>query len=113
MINGFQEVLDDCDLYDIDLKGYPYTWERGRGTDSWVEIRLDRAVADRTFMNLFTGAKLTNLEISTSDHCLVFFEPKEVIHVVSTKTFKFENAWIREPMCRQIVENVWYRKQGS
>lgn len=64
-------------------------------------------------MNLFTGAKLTNLEISTSDHCPVFFEPKKVIHVVSTKIFKFENVCLHEPMCKQIVEDVWYRKQGS
>lgn len=58
-------------------------------------------------MGIFTAAKFTNLEISTSDHCPVFFEPLQASRGVFTKTFRFENAWLREPMCRHIVEEVW------
>uniref|UniRef100_A0A803QSE9 Endonuclease/exonuclease/phosphatase domain-containing protein n=1 Tax=Cannabis sativa TaxID=3483 RepID=A0A803QSE9_CANSA len=32
LVNGFIEVLEDCGLYDLELNGYPFTWERGRGT---------------------------------------------------------------------------------
>lgn len=53
LLNGFQETLDECDLYDLELKGYPYTWERGKGTPSWIEIKLDRVLADRSFMSSF------------------------------------------------------------
>lgn len=113
LVNGFQDVLAECDLYDIELIGYSYTWERGRGTDNWVEVKLDRAVGDSNFLNAYAGVKLTNLEISTSDHCPIFLEPMEVFHTVPTKTFRFENAWLREPMCKQIVEEVWYRMQGN
>lgn len=38
LIQGFQEVLEDCGLYDVELIGYLYTWERGHGTERWVEI---------------------------------------------------------------------------
>lgn len=27
LIQGFQEVLDDCELVDMNLNGYEYTWE--------------------------------------------------------------------------------------
>ena len=43
LIRNFYEALHDCQLQDIPLQGYPFTWERGRGTLQWVEERLDRA----------------------------------------------------------------------
>lgn len=27
LINGFHEVLEECDLHDMELHGYPFTWE--------------------------------------------------------------------------------------
>lgn len=77
-----------------------------------MEIRLDRALISKAFNDLFTDTKLTNLEISTSDHSPIFLEPMTIIHVAVSRFFKFENAWLREPMCRQIVEEVWYRHEG-
>ncbi|KAL8098260.1 hypothetical protein AgCh_031137 [Apium graveolens] len=103
-----QDVLDGCDLYDVDLIGYPYTWERGRGTDGWVEVKLDRTLVDSSFMNTFTDTRLTNLEISPSDHSPLFLEPKKVLQVVTMKASRFKNVWIHEPMFKQIVkEKFW------
>uniref|UniRef100_A0A803PIM4 Reverse transcriptase zinc-binding domain-containing protein n=1 Tax=Cannabis sativa TaxID=3483 RepID=A0A803PIM4_CANSA len=31
LVNGFIEVLEDCGLYDLELNGYPFTWERRDG----------------------------------------------------------------------------------
>uniref|UniRef100_A0A803NLR5 RNase H type-1 domain-containing protein n=1 Tax=Cannabis sativa TaxID=3483 RepID=A0A803NLR5_CANSA len=42
LIQGFQQALAESGLQDMDLCGYPFTWERGRGTNSWIEVRLDR-----------------------------------------------------------------------
>uniref|UniRef100_A0A803NUT8 Endonuclease/exonuclease/phosphatase domain-containing protein n=1 Tax=Cannabis sativa TaxID=3483 RepID=A0A803NUT8_CANSA len=41
LIDGFCGVLDECGLHDLDLSGYPYTWERGRSTDAWIEVVED------------------------------------------------------------------------
>ncbi|KAM6580301.1 hypothetical protein CsatA_004075 [Cannabis sativa] len=35
---GFQATIQDCNLIDLELKGYPYTWERSIGTANAVEI---------------------------------------------------------------------------
>lgn len=51
------------------LDGYPFTWERGLGTDKQIEAQLDRALVSRDFFSLYKEAMLTNLEVSTSDHC--------------------------------------------
>lgn len=53
LIRGFQEVLDECELQDIDLQGYPFTFERGYGTDKWIEIRLDRALISKSWSECY------------------------------------------------------------
>lgn len=44
LIDGFRNVTLDCDLSDISLEGYQFTWSKGMGTISGVEERLDRAM---------------------------------------------------------------------
>lgn len=112
LISGFQAVLDDCDLNDMELQGYRYTWEIGHGTYNWIEIKLDRALVLSNFLQVFPEAKLSNLEVSTSDHSLLFLEPISIHTVVAGRRFKFENAWLRDPMCGEIVKDVWCSRQG-
>lgn len=69
LISGFLNVLEDCNLFDMNLQGYPFTWERGARTTDRIEVRLDRALTNIEFLNVFKDATLTNLEVSTSDHC--------------------------------------------
>uniref|UniRef100_A0A803PVR0 Reverse transcriptase domain-containing protein n=1 Tax=Cannabis sativa TaxID=3483 RepID=A0A803PVR0_CANSA len=107
LIDGFNEALAACNLCDIDLVGYPYTWERGRGTSNWVEVRLDRALANQKWLEIFNSAKLINMEISSSDHCPILLIPYDQDVYLTKKRFRFENAWLREPMCAQIVKDSW------
>lgn len=107
LIRGFQDVMDDCELMDMDLIGYPYTFERGRSTAVWTEIRLDRSLVSKGWIETYQEAKLTNLKILISDHSPILLEPVTEKTVPSSKPFRFENAWLREPMCAKIVEDVW------
>lgn len=63
-------------------------------------------------MNSFKDATLTNLEVSTSDHCPLLLEFYKSQQTIQPKRFRFENAWLREPMCKLLVEDVWVRNQG-
>ncbi|KAL8093146.1 hypothetical protein AgCh_035147 [Apium graveolens] len=38
------DQVEDAGLIDIELVEHQYTWERGRDTDDWMEVRLDRAL---------------------------------------------------------------------
>lgn len=109
LIQGFQETIEDCELVDMELHGYPYTFERSHGTDVWIEIRLDRALVSKSWIDSYQEAKLTNLEVSTSDHCPILLEPMVDKLIVSSRKFRFENAWLREPMCEEIVDDLWAR----
>ncbi|XP_062075810.1 uncharacterized protein LOC133779929 [Humulus lupulus] len=107
LIDGFRNSLQVCGLFDLELHGYPFTWERGRSNGNLIEIRLDRALASSAWINLFPEAKLSNHEVTTSDHCPLFLTPIPASYVPRIRKFKFENAWLREPMCNKIIEDIW------
>ncbi|XP_074336591.1 uncharacterized protein LOC141673749 [Apium graveolens] len=116
LIEGFNQALMDTGLRDIDLIGHQFTWERGRGTDEWMEVCIDRAFILQDWLDVFTLAKLHNLEDSStsSDHSPILLEPIPVVHMYVRRSFYFENAWLSEPMCAQIVRDNWtgYQNMG-
>ncbi|KAK1368150.1 Endonuclease/exonuclease/phosphatase family protein [Heracleum sosnowskyi] len=102
LIQGFQDTIEDCGLTDMPLHGHPFTWERCASAGEMIEVRLDRALVSHNFLNLFAEAKLSNLEVSTSDHSPILLELHKVVAVPPTKKFRFENAWLQ-----RIRDNVW------
>ncbi|XP_030508978.2 uncharacterized protein LOC115723633 [Cannabis sativa] len=112
LIDGFGNMLEDCNLVDMDLCGYPYTWEKGRGTQAWIQVRIDRALVSPSWFHVFPSAKLINLEVSTSDHCPIQLLLDVVKRTEVQKKFRFENLWLREPACAQIVKDTWELLSG-
>lgn len=43
-MEGFNDALTSTGLTYMELVGHQYTWEKGRGTEEWMEVRLDRAL---------------------------------------------------------------------
>lgn len=82
-------MIEDCSLMDMDLFGYPFTWERGTGITYWIEVRLDHALITVDFMNTFKEAKHLNLEISTLDHCPILLELHKATALLQVKRFLF------------------------
>lgn len=107
LIEGFNEVIVDTNLIDMELVGYQYTWERGKGTADWIEERLDRALINPAWLDLFPMAKLYNLEDTSSDHCPIMLITEEKIKSTGKRPFRFENAWLTDPMCHQLVLESW------
>lgn len=63
-------------------------------------------LTDSAWLEVFPMAKLYNLEGSPSDHSVIFLEPKKKV-VEHTRKFRFENAWMLDPLCYQIVKDSW------
>ncbi|KAL8507169.1 hypothetical protein ACS0TY_017899 [Phlomoides rotata] len=53
LLRGFHEAVNSCGIWDVELTGYPFTWSRCRGSPRFVEERLDRAMGNRCWHNLF------------------------------------------------------------
>ena len=80
LFRGFREVVIDCGLMDIPLKGYPpFTWESGKGMPTWVEEKLDHCLASGAWLNLFPPVKLLNLIAPVSDHSPILLQTDGVI----------------------------------
>lgn len=113
LIDGFNETIAEVGLIDMDLVGHPFTWERGRGTTTWIETRLDRVLTSKDWLDVFPLAKLYNLEGSSSDHSAIFLEPKVTNSGNKRTRFRFENAWLTEPLCYQLVKDSWTDDRNS
>ncbi|XP_074373815.1 uncharacterized protein LOC141714180 [Apium graveolens] len=106
LIDGFNEALLDAGVTNMALVGHQFTWERGRDTNNMMEVRLDRALTNTEWLSLFPMAKLYNIEGTSSDHSPILLVPQVVAHIHAPYRFKFENAWMMEPMCEVIVQDA-------
>ncbi|KAH9802749.1 reverse transcriptase domain-containing protein [Citrus sinensis] len=98
-LHGFQEAISDAGLFDLGMR-------------DWVEERLDRGLASSSWIHLFPTAKVTNVEASCSDHLPIFLEPVPMVRSPRTKKFRFENSWLREPDCCDVVKVSWASTLG-
>jgi len=113
LINGFRQAVSDAGLVDIFMEGYPFTWFKSLGTPRAVEERLDRALANASWFQLFPNAKVKNLVAPASDHYLILLTREPITRVwVPKRTFKFENAWCVEPGIHDVVSDSWLSSAG-
>ncbi|XP_058761720.1 uncharacterized protein LOC131635127 [Vicia villosa] len=104
---GFQQVVSDCNLVDIPIEGHQFTWVKSRGTEHMIEERLDRALSDMVWLQLFPNVKLLNLIASHSDHSPIMLDCDPKQHVKRNFTFRFENKWLNEVGITETVQDGW------
>ncbi|XP_074376806.1 uncharacterized protein LOC141718321 [Apium graveolens] len=107
LLDGFNEVISDCDLRELDLKGGRFTWEKGKGTSSWVRERLDRAFTTDQWWQLFPLCNLCVSHVVYSDHDPIHLDLCNTKLTKKQFRFKFENTWLREPSFRGDVKKHW------
>lgn len=54
LFRGFREAVTDCNLVDLPLIGYKFTWFKSRGSSDMVEERLDRAMGNPSWHGRFS-----------------------------------------------------------
>ncbi|GAU23029.1 hypothetical protein TSUD_336770 [Trifolium subterraneum] len=113
LCNGFRSAVSDCDLTNIYLEGYPYTWIKSGGTPYVIEERLDRAMANSKWLMNYPNAKLLNLLASHSDHSPILLQNSPMIRNGSPHSFRFENSWLKEDDIDLVVEEGWGRERGT
>ncbi|XP_019198078.1 PREDICTED: uncharacterized protein LOC109191859 [Ipomoea nil] len=94
------------------MTGGRYTWVKGRGTDDWVEERLDRAVATLPWIELHEEAVVRNIYTQQSDHCAILIDVHAAYTRVAIRRFRFESAWLLEEGCTRVVDTAWRMSMG-
>jgi hypothetical protein len=64
----FRNYLDECNLIDLGFCGPKFTWSNRQDAQCNIRVRLDRAVANNSFSELFPENSVENIITTSSDH---------------------------------------------
>lgn len=107
LINGFRKALCDSGLMEFPMTGYPFTWEHSRNSGSWVESKLDRVLTNAQWRARFSNSSAEVMGFSTSDHLPILLVVKCFVEQRHAHRFRFENTWLRETGCRNLIFDIW------
>ncbi|XP_019167632.1 PREDICTED: uncharacterized protein LOC109163334 [Ipomoea nil] len=114
LLRGFGETLDVCGLIQLPMRGHQYTWEKSRGTDNWIEERLDKVLATADWCGLNNHVDVENIIARPSDHSALFLS-MDVPNIHGgrlARRFRFEMAWLQDEGCREVVTTAWQGGMG-
>jgi len=95
-------------LSDVPIEGYPFTLFKSLGTPRAVEERLDPALANNLWFNIFPNAIVETLVAPASDHYPIYVNVAPSPRPYASKrNFQYENAWHLEPGFKDFVTNSW------
>ena len=102
----FMVFLSEGDLYDLQHSGESLSWKGKRGTHE-VKCRLDRALANSSWSELYPSERCEYLHFDSSNHRLVvtYFEP---LRKKRKGIFRYDRRLSKNVEVEKIVEDTWH-----
>lgn len=103
----FAGMMEECGLLDLGATSSSFTWYRKNEGLHRISKRLERAISDCNWRNMFPEAYVENLNRLQSDHrpillrCCRFTPPKK------DKPFHFQVAWLTHKDFPRVVRYAW------
>ncbi|GKV31169.1 hypothetical protein SLEP1_g39893 [Rubroshorea leprosula] len=98
----FDDFIHNSKLIDLPLVGRKYTWYSSNGQ---YMSRIDRFLLSEEWMTKWSNVKQWGMKRSVSDHCPILLKNELVDW--GPKPFKFYDAWLEHPGCKETISNVW------
>ncbi|KAA3453866.1 reverse transcriptase [Gossypium australe] len=98
----FGNFIDSCDLQDLGFKGPPFTWQRGE-----TLVRLDRALANDAWMNIFPHSLMHHLTRIKSDHRPLLLVTAPDLNTPKGRPFRFLAGWTMHNNFNNFVKDNW------
>ncbi|XP_041027050.1 uncharacterized protein LOC121267268 [Juglans microcarpa x Juglans regia] len=109
-ITAFRNVVNECELKDLGIRGQKFTWSNRRNAVHYVHERLDRAFANLQWWSRFPFASVVHGLVAYSDHIPLWVKTNgEEVPVKLKKLFKFESMWVGEKAYEDIITSTWRR----
>ncbi|KAM0870562.1 hypothetical protein ACQ4PT_039934 [Festuca glaucescens] len=106
---AFRDALMICELKDLEFQGTPFTYDNMRRGNANVKVRLDRALADDRWRDIYSDASVVHLVSPCSDHYpLLIKMTREVVSSPMRKCKRYEIMWERGHMLPGVVANAWH-----
>ncbi|XP_062158817.1 uncharacterized protein LOC133866306 [Alnus glutinosa] len=110
-MNDFRNTLSDSQLGDLGFSGQKFTWNNGRSGAGNTLERLDRAVANPGWCNLFDVMEVQVLPCCSLDHIPLFVSFSNSTEVLWTKRRQFwiEAACVKNEHPKTIIKKEWIK----
>ncbi|XP_062075481.1 uncharacterized protein LOC133779544 [Humulus lupulus] len=105
---NFIDCIGECQLEDVKCSGCFYTWSNKQQGDDRICSKIDRVLANQTWLNCFNNAEAVFLPEGIFDHTPVILAVYPEI-LSGKKPFKYFRMWSSHPKYSESVEAVWKR----
>ncbi|KAH0766277.1 hypothetical protein KY285_002148 [Solanum tuberosum] len=102
----FINCILDSGLLDMGFTGSPYTWCNGRAPKRRIWARLDRALANSEWIQMFSESSVEHLVRTGSDHAPMLISTSNSLREPK-KYFRFLDFWTEHEGFMQVVEDAW------
>jgi endonuclease/exonuclease/phosphatase (EEP) superfamily protein YafD len=95
-MEDFRNALDNCHLGDMGFTGPRFTWSNKRHERTYTQERLDQAMANSGWYDMYKSAGVEVMVARASDHhpLLVSFNTHHSRRIRGRRCFKFEASWV-------------------
>ncbi|KAJ0983259.1 hypothetical protein J5N97_011514 [Dioscorea zingiberensis] len=102
----FSEFISANQLFDLGYYGSPYTWCNKQNGLARRWARLDRYLANSSWISCFDSYYNKHLCRTLSDHSPMLLTAR-FFTSSKKKVFRFENYWFEHALCHQKVYKAW------
>ena len=104
----FRDIIDECGFMDLGFIGSQFTWSKHFEDGHSIWERLDKGLANSSWFLKFPGSRVHHLHCSFSDHLPFLINLSGLNQVPRKKKFKFEEMWLDDNRCAEIIEASWH-----
>lgn len=103
--NMMIDCFNYCNIFDLSAAGSKYTWWIKRDGQEFIRERLDGAVVNEAWCDIFPYTQVVNLpRIHSNHHPLLVKRSNISPDRQASKNFRFENAWLSHPSFADIIK---------
>ena len=102
-----RDVIDECQFMDLGYVGPKFTWAKHYVDGHSIRTRLDRCMATNSWLQKFPRTRVHHLNCMSSDHSPLLINLSGMPELRKKRCFRFEEMWLSDPTCGDMVEEVW------
>lgn len=100
------DFVEEMEVIDSPATGCFFTWTNRRSGEDSIVVKLDRAMTNSLWVEIFPATKAHFFEPLQSDHSLVLVELMNP-WPSRPKPFKFFNSWTKHHEFHGLVRRIW------
>ncbi|XP_075670495.1 uncharacterized protein LOC142640320 [Castanea sativa] len=105
-MQAIQDVIDEYGFMDLGFIGPKFIWSR-HYTDGNLIWETRPRISYHPWFLRFPGTRVHHLPCLSSNHCPLLINPTGIEIPSYKKPFKFEEMWLSNSRCGEVVEATW------